>query len=167
MISVSNGMEMCMRSKAAMRHYVTITNGFDPQDIPAWVPPRTRRQGLLLAYFGTYTKFQHAPGLVRALARLVQRQDIVVRFTGQVDDYVVQAFDDAGLAQRLHVEPHRLYRDALSEMSSADILVVAAPRVKHLRGVLPVKMFEYLGVGRPILALSTTGRRAGCYLARV
>ncbi len=153
-VSVSKGMEACMRSKATLRSYKTITNGFDPYDIPSPLLRNENGNSLVLAHFGTYTKWQHAPGMVRALARFAQKRDIVIAFTGRVDEMVLHAFKHADLGKQVHVLPYKPYAGALTDMTASDILFVSAPRLDRSRGVLPVKLFEYLGIGKPILALA-------------
>ena len=158
-ISVSDGVGRGLHTKATLRHYQTIPNGYDPADIPdVTVSPR-REDRFVIAHVGTLSGQQHAPGLVRALARLADtdpawRARLEVRFVGHVDGAILRAFDDAGLGEAVTQVPYVPHAEAIGHMRAADLLMVAVQRVEHNEGVTPAKMFEYLSVGIPVLGLA-------------
>lgn len=111
--------------------------------------------------------------LFQALARLKaeypkQAERIVIRFRAAVHDEMLLAMSEKyGVSANIEVLPSIPYRHALSEMLSADILLVM--QAANCNQQIPAKIYEYIRSGRPILALTdpigdTAGvlRKAGC-----
>ena len=158
-LSVSDGVGKGLHTKATLRRYETIPNGYDPADIPEveLVPRPSDR--FVLAHVGTLSGQQHAPGLVQALGRLCEtdtewHQRLEVRFVGHVDGTIVSAFQEAGLGEALTLVPYVPHAEAIRHMRAADVLMTAVQRVEHNEGVTPAKMFEYLSIGIPVLGLA-------------
>jgi glycosyltransferase involved in cell wall biosynthesis len=158
-ISVSDGVGRGLRTKAAIRRYETIPNGYDPADIPEVAAPPRRDNRFVIAHVGTLSGQQHAPGLVRALARLAEAdpawgERLDVRFVGHVDAAILAAFREAGLGEAVTQIPYVPHAEAIRHMRAADLLMVSVQRVVHNEGVTPAKMFEYLSLGIPVLGLA-------------
>ena len=96
--------------------------------------------------------------LFQALAALL-RQDaigadtlrVVLRATGH-DSYLADLIREHGIESVVELAPHIPYRAALTEMLTADaLLVLQATNCNHQ---VPAKLYEYLRARRPILALT-------------
>ena len=159
-ISVSDGVGRLLQAKAALQHYETLPNGYDPADIPAVeASPERRADRFVIAHVGTLTGQQQSSGLVQALVRhaeadLAWRARLEIRFVGHVDEAILAAYRDAGLGDALAMVPYVPHHEAIRHMREADLLMVAVQRVEHNEGVTPAKMFEYLYVGTPVLGLA-------------
>ncbi|HEY1147799.1 MAG TPA: glycosyltransferase [Pseudoduganella sp.] len=82
-----------------------------------------------------------------------QRLHIVLRATGH-DEYLAGLIERYNIASLVSLAPHIAYRDALTEMLTADgLLVLQASNCNHQ---IPAKLYEYLRARRPILALTDT-----------
>jgi glycosyltransferase involved in cell wall biosynthesis len=96
--------------------------------------------------------------LFEALSALLQQGHIatgsfklILRATAH-DGYLGKLIDQHGIADIVSLEPPIPYRNALSEMLSADgLLVLQAANCNHQ---IPAKLYEYLRAQRPILALT-------------
>ncbi|CAN7659999.1 glycosyltransferase [Pseudoduganella sp. LjRoot289] len=96
--------------------------------------------------------------LFQALAALQQQGAIsggtlriVLRATGH-DDYLAGLIREHGIGSIVQLAPHVPYRTALTEMLSADgLLILQATNCNHQ---VPAKLYEYLRARRPILALT-------------
>jgi glycosyltransferase involved in cell wall biosynthesis len=143
------------------RHkFVTITNGYDPDMFPRPAGLSGPRERLAILHAGElYSGRDPRPFLdaVRDLetgARNGQPR-FRLRFLGRATEHLfdlsreVQTRGLSGLVDLVGQVP---YRDALRQMTEADILLlVHTPG--HRVGV-PAKLYEYLGAGKPILALA-------------
>jgi glycosyltransferase involved in cell wall biosynthesis len=141
---------------------VTITNGFDPERfVDAHDSDRAESGAggeLTMLHAGElYSERDPRPllGALRELQAggkpLSMRVDFVGRQSGGLFDFT-QEVRDRGLEKVVRLEEQMPYAEAIRRMMRADILLlVHAP--DSLIGV-PAKLYEYLGAGRPILALA-------------
>ena len=143
----------------AARRLVVIRNGYDPEDFPVDSAPRPDpEQPLRLAHTGMLTLSRSAAGLLRGLQLLHARRP---ELQGQIQVELVGARESgndglvaqAGLQDCVHFRGYVAHREAIAAMRAADALVL----IKHIDaryvGMVPGKFYEYLGAGRPILAL--------------
>ncbi len=165
-LSVSDGMGAWLKDKASIRHYQTITNGFDPGDLPARRTEQAGTDTFIIAHYGTYSNLQHAPGLLRALTRLATRHRVELHFVGHVDSAVLHEYRQAGLGAVVKCHAYMPHAEALESMQDAHLLLVAVQRTEQEFGVLPIKTFEYLGVGKPILGIALPGGELATVLER-
>jgi len=74
-------------------------------------------------------------------------------FAGKVDTSIGQSIRKYGL-ETFYEEPGQLPRkEALQLNASADILLLPVNKAPNAKGRLPGKLYEYLRIGKPILAL--------------
>ncbi|HMB89708.1 MAG TPA: glycosyltransferase family 4 protein [Rhodothermales bacterium] len=159
-ISVSDGVGDLLKAKAALHHYETVPNGYDPADIPpADANINKQPDRFVIAHVGTLTAQQHAPGFVQALAGRAAadpawRAQLELRFVGHVDATILVALQEVGLGDAVRLVPYVPHAEAIRHMREADLLMVAVQDVQHNEGVTPAKMFEYLSIGTPLLGLA-------------
>lgn len=142
------------------RHYpaqrekiVTLTNGFDPQPVSHLVERKTEGNVELLHAGEIYAGRNPTP-LFEALATLkAGGNPVKFRLLGRCESSEVHAqIRERGWTDFVVYEGQRDYQDALQAMQAADILVLFDSPGRRV-GV-PAKLYEYLGAGRPILALA-------------
>lgn len=137
-----------------------ITNGFDPADLP--VPPAPVDERWSLVHVGSITATRDAPELWRALAARIARdvefrERFVLRLVGGVDHRVLESMTRAGLLGHVERIGQVQHAEALREMQRARALLLPVNDTPNVMGFLPAKAFEYLSVGRPILAIAPRG----------
>lgn len=163
-------------SEVPESRFVTITNGYDEGDLSRIVPEPASKFHIL--YPGTIDGENRNPrslfaGLRRALDKgWLKAEDLIVTFLG-CGSYAESAQFKADLGKH-RLEPHvhivkdRVpYREALAKMAGADVVVVLS---EHLGGSdqgsqiqewttmqVPAKVYEYMRLGRPMLALVSGG----------
>ncbi len=166
------GALMCRRLQLDPECISTITNGFDPDDYEflssAAQRPHAAVAGasvgpLTIRYVGTLAEAQAvaAKGFFAALHGLqdegIDRHQLQVQLIGtfgqSLRDWAAPLVD-AGIVEFLPFMPHA---SAMEWMSSADILLFMlrgdwVGRIAHGN-----KLFEYLALGRPILAIAPQG----------
>jgi glycosyltransferase involved in cell wall biosynthesis len=147
-----------------------IYNGFDPDDF-AETPAadtvaehgRCPDHPLRIAYVGTLWNLTSVEPVVRAVEELaVRRPDLVRRlelsFVGRRTPEQQEILNRLKrTACRLVEYPYLEHHRAIRMLRSADLLCVLMSEVPGAGRVVPAKLFEYMAVRRPILAVSPRG----------
>ena len=148
------------RYPAARQRIEVIWNGFDPEDSlePAPIPPRPYR---VLAHVGGLYGGRTANVLLASLDRLVARQALSpstfrLKLVGPIEDG--GAFSDPACLERLtelgcvQCSPLQIpATEARHIAAEADSLLL----LEHTPLQAPAKIFDYLRIGRPILAFAS------------
>lgn len=136
---------------------VVITNGYDRSDVPD--PPEPVDERWSLVHVGSLPPTRNVPGLWKALAlRLKDDPEFHDRFTlrlvGPVDHGVLADLKEAGLDGHVERREQVAHAEAIREMQRARVLLLPVNDTPNVAGFLPAKVFEYLSVQRPILAVA-------------
>jgi len=138
---------------------LAVLNGFDPDDHLAAPGGEGAREGdpsrLEIAYLGGIYPGRRDPSpLFAAIARLGERRRAVrVRFYGSDPAHVLPLVARAGVEAEVEVLPPVPFREAVAIQRRADVLLLLRWADPSERGVVPGKLFEYMGARRPILCL--------------
>lgn len=157
------------------RHAVHVSNGWDPElaalaggERSENVLEPVRAGGVRLVYTGTLSGAEGAPTdrsplpLLEALDELNQEDPelaqrlelVIVGRRSERDEAMLSRFIDLGLVKHLGHLPRET---ALVLQRQADVLVLVSGSTPSS---IPLKLFEYLGAGRPILHLGRPGSAA-------
>lgn len=133
-----------------------ITNGYDPDDVPT--PPEPVDEAFSLVHVGSLTATRDAPQLWKALKQFCDRDPefarrLALRFVGPVDRSVIESIEAAGLGDKVQRIGSVSHAEAMRHMQRARVLLLLLNDTPNARGILTSKLFEYLSVGRPILAV--------------
>jgi len=134
-------------------------NGFDPDDMPrpSGLPSRFE-----IVYAGTLDGRRDPRPLLTALANRM-RDDatfasvVSLRLIGNVAPWVAAAARDALGANRVRVDGLLPHREALEAAAGAAVLLGITTHAEAGGAGLTSKLFEYLGLRRPILMLAPAG----------
>lgn len=134
-----------------------ITNGYDPDDMPP--PPAALDERWSLVHVGSITATRDVPSLWSALGERLRcdaefKERFVLRLVGGVDHTVLRSIEDAGLIGHVERIGQVGHKEALRYMQSAHVLLLPVNDTPNVMGFLPAKVFEYLAVQRPILAIA-------------
>ncbi len=155
-----------------------IPNGFDVDSLTKEEAAAGRRgERFVLRYAGKlHAKYQDPEPLFIAIRELV-KEGKVERSRISVEFYTFGQYlpDLKGLAKRYGLDDIVKVRDPvpyreclrLLERASAFILVDWAGDDTISKGVIPAKVFDYLGIGRPIIVVSARGDSDVSLLLRV
>ena len=145
---------------------VTLTNGFDPRDCA----PRERgdMQVTRLLHAGEIYAGRDPLPLFEALMQLnaesASRYQLEIMGRCEPNGMALpELLRQRGWDDFVALQGQRAYQETLDAMDAADILVLFDSPGRTI-GV-PAKLYEYLGAGRPILALGRAGWRRGGDLA--
>ena len=148
-----------------------ITNGFEPSDFQQ-VPPAVADGLMRITYTGVWRQGYGLQDLYAAVAMLKSRRSPELQHLSiEVAGFKPGPARDAGIDDiviELGPVPHA---EAVALMLSADLLYLPVPEGFYAKAALPGKLFEYLGCGRPILAVvpkqsevaDVLGYVGGCY----
>jgi glycosyltransferase involved in cell wall biosynthesis len=156
--------------------FVTITNGYDEKDFASIIPLKSPKFNIF--YPGTIDLENRNPrglfaGIRLALDRgWLAQTDLQLTFLGCGPYGDSASFRDDVTKYSLHqfieiVKERIPYRDALARMAGADVLVVLSENLSNAEAAqnierwtamqVPAKLYEYLRIGRPLLALVGEG----------
>jgi glycosyltransferase involved in cell wall biosynthesis len=138
--------------------FSVVSNGFDPAQFGAQpLPERSRHWTVLHAgalYYG-----RSLATLLDAARRLVEsneefKEQFRLTLLGTLDSRAQAELSQSGLAQHVHAETQVSHASALTSMSAADALLLVSNTTPGAEATVPGKLFEYLAIGRPILAIA-------------
>jgi len=145
----------------------TIWNGFDPEDLICARPIAHAGRARVMAHIGSFYGGRTPATVLGSILRLVQSGHIDpsafrLRFVG---DYgsgfftpsIQVTFDNLARIGCLEFEDRQVPRsEALRVMTESDYLYLADNSSSQSGYTVPAKLFEYVQVGRPILATTST-----------
>ena len=132
---------------------VTIPNGFDPERFIPPAEPRTKSDCLTILHAGELYSGRDPRPLLDALQaeRLPVQVEFVGRKTESMFDFPAE-IERRSLGACVKLIGQVPYGEAIERMMRADILLLI--HTPNYRIGVPAKLYEYLGAGRPILALA-------------
>jgi glycosyltransferase involved in cell wall biosynthesis len=139
-----------------------IPNGFDNEDL-AGLTAAPQRDRFVLTYCGEFYGGKRNPeGLLRAIGNLkasgnIHSQNFTFTIIGGIDTQVVKLVDRFGVSDVVEFANYMPHRDALARMANSTVGVVITMTDQRSRGEMTTKFYEYLGLRRPILALTPQG----------
>lgn len=149
--------------------FASIPNGFDPEEFQGLSPKRAEGP-FRITHAGTLYRKRNPLVLLQAVQRLIgenvlSEKEIRLDFIGSVllgDFSLEEKAKDLGLQDVIRRIPHLPHRECLSMMYASDVLLVVQPETDTQ---IPGKIFEYLYIGKPVLALAHAGMTADFILS--
>jgi glycosyltransferase involved in cell wall biosynthesis len=140
---------------------LTIPNGIDADDFLGLNGPKSSGDRFVVIHGGSLYRKRDPRPFLQALSELVRdktvgERDLLVRFLGSVD----AKFDmrrwvrEHKLESMVRIEPPLAHDQYLKALSSSDVFLLIQPATDLQ---VPSKLFEYMAVGKPVLALAHSG----------
>jgi glycosyltransferase involved in cell wall biosynthesis len=137
------------------RDLTVIRNGFDHADFVD--KPQTLDPGFSLCHIGSMNKDRNPLALWKALQQLLSQSnigdDLTIKLIGQVDHSIFESIKEHGLTNYLKHIPFLSHKEALSELQKSQVLLLPINDTPNSLGVVPGKIYEYLGARRPIIGI--------------
>ncbi len=136
-----------------------INNGYDPDDFKdIHVVPD---DAFTICHFGAFNRDRNPAALWKALELLSTenrefRNKLRIKLIGQTDDLILKDIYDHRLQENLVLMDHLPHKKGLQELAKSQVLLLAINDSPNARGILPGKMYEYMALKRPILAIGPT-----------
>jgi len=137
--------------------FLTITNGFDPDDRGLSETIPDNRQTFTLTHVGSLCDTRDPTNLLLAIEQLIMDESISkdclrVNLIGAMETSLTEFFSrHPVLHYVVNLVPQVPHQEALQYMASSDVLLLIQPKTTTQ---IPAKLFEYIQAGKPILALT-------------
>ena len=135
---------------------VVVPNGFDEADFPKQQDVQLDA-AFTLVHIGSMNKDRNPMVLWRALQQaLAQSPDLQkylkIKLVGIVDFSVRASIEEAKLQPYTEVHEYVLHNEAVKLQQQAQVNLLVINNTPNARTIIPGKLYEYLGSGRPIIA---------------
>jgi glycosyltransferase involved in cell wall biosynthesis len=142
--------------KIAHRKIEVINNGYDPTDYDFETPELD--ETFTISHFGAFNKDRNPATLWKVLGELASADSgfkklLRIKLVGQTDDSVISEIEKNNLKENLILIEHLPHHEGLVELSKSQVLLLPLNDAPNVKGILPGKMYEYMALRRPILAL--------------
>lgn len=141
-----------------------VTNGFDPDDFPEKSHVLTKE--FSITHIGSMNKDRNPSVLWEAISELCQeldgfKQNLKLQFIGKTDYSVFESIEGIGLMSHVRNVDYMNHHDVIEEMAQSQLLLLPINNTPNVSGIIPGKLFEYLAVKRPILAIGPSSAASG------
>ena len=133
---------------SAQLKLVEVTNGFDPDDFQnlAISDPNKR---FVIAYTGTLAESYDVEPIIKILSQLKFNWEL--QCAGSIAPEIDELFSRYGIRENLNFRGYISHSKSLQILFSSDCLLHILPNVDGAKMGTTGKLFEYLGVRKPIL----------------
>ncbi|HKK74109.1 MAG TPA: glycosyltransferase family 4 protein [Saprospiraceae bacterium] len=168
-VVISPSMQTEFVALAPNANITTITNGYDPADFQE--RPEVLDPEFSICHIGSMNKDRNPVLLWQALQNLLSedpqlKEKLKIRLIGKIDHSILQSIDSFGLNSYLEKINQLPHQEVLQEMQRSQVLLLAINNTPNAAGILPGKMYEYMGAQRPILAIGPPQKDAGKILRK-
>jgi glycosyltransferase involved in cell wall biosynthesis len=156
--TVSNSLQKEF-SKIA-KNVQVITNGFDTEVVNTSENQLDKK--FSISYIGLLPKQSHSDLFLKVVKKLIDtneifRKNIKLNFVGDIANEVKLAVEKYKLQNYVTFKGYVSHEEAIQIQQKSQVLLLLIPNVKHNKGILTGKLFEYLTTNRPILAVGPKG----------
>lgn len=138
-------------------HY--LPNGYDSADIPGDVDPSHRTERFTVTYTGSMYGIRTPREFLDAVAGLIRSSDvdpqrIRLRFIGRFGDEIHAMFASFIAQEAVDVVGYVPHDESIRALFEADALLLVVDTAPESADIVPGKVFEYIGTGKPVIAVA-------------
>lgn len=145
------------RHPDAAARVVSIPNGFEPMLLERRGPDRRSRESLTLLHSGTLIGTRPLAPLLNVLARDAYRGRVKLVLHGYLSPESREEVEAAKSIVGVEIVPPSSWEDAIDRMRRADVCLVTQSDAVGDQTAVASKVFEYLALGKPVLATTDGG----------
>lgn len=136
-----------------------LPNGYDSHDFPAVDPARRTDHRFTVTYTGSMYGPRNPDAFLKAVELLVNDKEIDLdrlrlRFIGRFGEEVHEMFRNSSVRQAIEVVGYMPHRDSIEQLLLSDALLLVVDECDESEEVVPGKVYEYIGSGRPLIAVA-------------
>ncbi|MCK5738520.1 hypothetical protein KAH55_05040, partial [bacterium] len=147
--------------KLADERWHLLRNGYDAADFQN-LQPTAKSEKMILTYTGSLYGKRYPESLFQALLELAEKDDSWVnhfefRIVGRVGDSVLKKMSHPKFKKMIRSVPYVPHQESIRHLLASDILLLIVDNAPGNQYIVPGKVYEYLGAGKPILTLAPEG----------
>ncbi len=164
-VTVSNEFVDLFKSKVNEQNYFVIPNGYDEDDFPKI--EKRKNSKFTIAYTGVISPDRVPYPLFYALGKLRDEgiTDITCTFAGKFAEEFNNEIEKRNLQSFFELKTFLPHSESVKILLNADVLLLVINNVPDNKGVLPGKMFEYIGCKKPVFGIGPEDGEASKILA--
>ncbi len=156
-VVVTWGMKDEFRGLSARDDIVVILNGFDDADYTR-INPGSLDEDFTIMHVGSMNKDRNPEVLWKAIQQAISgsaqlKEKIKIKLIGPVDFSVRESIERFGLKPYTFFIEFVPHTEAIRHQQQAQLLLLVINNAPSSQAMLPGKLYEYLGSGRPILCI--------------
>ncbi|MEJ5244886.1 MAG: hypothetical protein WHV28_04180 [Bacteroidota bacterium] len=137
--------------------FIHVPNGFDSDDFPN--VEYKRNDKFTLTYTGSMYGRRNPYSLLIAIENLLSQNKISVndfrlKFIGRFGNEVLDMFNNCSFRQNIEIIGYIPHKESIAHLMASDALLLVVDESKESEEIVPGKVYEYIGVHRPILAIA-------------
>ena len=141
----------------AGRMPMVITNGYDPEDFVT-IGDVSLDEKFTITHAGSLNDDRNPHSLWKALSELIEAQEgfsknLEIKFIGQVASSAIHELEQYGLGKYLKKIDNLPHNKVVSELVKSQLLLLPLNDTPNINGVVPGKLYEYIGANRPIICI--------------
>lgn len=141
---------------------VTITNGYDENDFKNIKNIESYKEKFIILHLGTLYYSRSPKSLIQSVNELIEEkkildEDIEIKLVGKVSLDILKEIEELNKLNVVKIEEYLPHKESLIEAEKSSALFLPIGKEKSLKLVYTGKVFEYLRLHKPIVALSPKG----------
>ncbi len=133
-----------------------VPNGFDSSDFP--VVEYQTNDRFTVTYSGSMYGRRNPAALFEAVENLIEQgrvdtAKIKFRFVGRFGNEIFEMFDKATFRDNIEVISYMPHAESIANLIKSDCLLLVVDESKESEEIVPGKVYEYIGVRKPIIAI--------------
>jgi glycosyltransferase involved in cell wall biosynthesis len=142
-----------------------IPNGYDEEDFPREPAVRPPAEPFTVTHCGMLTLGRSVRPFLEGFAAFMKRAPskaaaTSVAFIGARESANEELVESLGLADRVRFEDNLPHDEVVRRERESHVLLLVKHDDERYRGLVPGKLYEYIGARRPILAIAPAGAAA-------
>lgn len=134
-----------------------VTNGYDPADFDQGGSVDLDHT-FTITHIGSMNADRNPKALWPVLKKLVKEdkafdEKLHIKLIGPVDHAIFKSIEEYGLSEKLEHIKNLPHEEVIPHLQSSPVLLLPLNDTPNIAGVVPGKLFEYMGAKRPILCI--------------
>ncbi len=156
LIVVSKSMKTLLLEKVKAgieEKFEIIPNGYDEDDFKN-VKNIVPENEIIITHTGTITHIHNIDGFIAALKNILSKEiKINIKLVGDLNKDIKKKIHESGIDSIIEYSGYVDHARAIEYLGKSTLLLLLIPQIENNKGILTGKLFEYLGVKKPLLCL--------------